>query len=59
MQIMGILQMPVFLGPDFSPFGPRLLGSWKTSNGAASKQESTNGNRKMAKQKMKSKQKES
>ena len=31
MQIMGLLQMPDFLGPSFSPFGMEKLSSWKAS----------------------------
>lgn len=32
MQIMGILQLPEFLGPSFTPFGPKLLSPWKDSS---------------------------
>lgn len=31
MQIMGILQIPAFLGPSFSPFGSRLLSPFRDS----------------------------
>jgi hypothetical protein len=32
MQVMGILQLPAFLGPQFSPFGLDLLNPWKDSS---------------------------
>lgn len=60
MQIVGILQMPRFLGPGFSPFSAQILTYKKASyTAASSKQDGVNGNRKIAKAKRKSKQKES
>ena len=32
MQIVGILQMPAFMGPKFSPFGVSILSPWKDSS---------------------------
>ena len=32
MQVMGILQMPQFLGPSFTPFGPALLSPFFDSS---------------------------
>jgi hypothetical protein len=31
MQIMGILQIPAFLGPSFSPFGVKILSPFRDS----------------------------
>lgn len=32
MQVIGILQLPMFLGPKFSPFGLDILNPWKDSS---------------------------
>ena len=32
MQVMGILQIPAFLGPHFSPFGVEILTPWLDSS---------------------------
>lgn len=31
MQVMGILQLPEFIGPKFTPFGSDILNPWKDS----------------------------
>jgi len=31
MQVMGILQIPAFLGPHFSPFGVKIIAPWLDS----------------------------
>lgn len=63
MQVMGLLQMPRFLGSSFSPFDTvRSSLLWKVSSStqvSSSKQESVSSNRKQAIQKMKAKRKES
>ena len=51
MQVTGLLQMPDFLGPSFSPFGVEILSPWKdSSTWSWSKKESVYSNRKKAKQ---------
>lgn len=32
MQVMGILQLPRFIGPQFTPFGADILNPWKDSS---------------------------
>jgi hypothetical protein len=32
MQVMGILQMPTFLGPSFTPFGSAILSPFRDSS---------------------------
>jgi hypothetical protein len=32
MQVMGILQIPAFLGPSFSPFDMGIMSPWKNSS---------------------------
>jgi hypothetical protein len=58
MQVTGILQMPAFLGPDFSPFSIlyQYVAQLTTSS---SKPQRENESRRQAKQQVKSKQKES
>lgn len=53
MQIMGLLQMPDFLGPSFSPFGVRILSPWKDSStwNLSAEESAYSAARKKAKQK--------
>lgn len=62
MQIVGLLQMPRFIGPEFSPFSVLMQypsSTISSSSGSLAKQESVNGNRRNAQLKMKNKQKDS
>lgn len=56
MQVIGLLQLPAFLGPTFTPFGPSLLNPWKdSSTWAVGKGESEYSKRKKKKQRNKEK----
>lgn len=52
MQIMGLLQMPDFFGPSFSPFVVEKLRLWQNGSASSSKQ---NGSRQKAQQAVASK----
>jgi hypothetical protein len=59
MQVTGILQMPAFLGPDFSPFSILYRYVTQLTTTSSSKSQRENESRRQAKQQDKKKQKES